>query len=370
MSSDPAVWLARVETEGGGPLLAVKDCIDVAGLKTTVGCQVIAERARPATADATVVANARRQGARIIGKTNLAELCWSAVGVNSWSGTPVNPAAPGLVPGGSSSGSAVAVASAESDVAFGTDSGGSVRVPAACCAIAGLKTTAGRIPADGVYPLARSLDTVGPLGADLAAVELGMRLAEPGFSAPPYAGPLAAARMRPPGVDPAVETAIDAALAAAAIAVTDVPPIDFAAANQALGTIIDAEGYQANIELMPYLDRLSRHVQACMRAGAQTSPERLAWARRFSEQLRGQLDRVLAPVLVLPTLMGSPPRVGVRGIPLSVLTGPANLAGLPALALPLPSGAGFPVSLQVVGPAGGEEMLIGFGKLIEAALAG
>ena len=142
-------WIVRLDGVGPGTpgvRLAVKDCIDVAGLPTTVGCPVIAERARPADRDAAVVAAARRSGAQILGKTNLAELCWSAVGTNAWSGTPVNPADPRRVPGGSSSGSAVAVAAGEADVGLGTDTGGSVRIPAACCGIVGLKTTWGRVP--------------------------------------------------------------------------------------------------------------------------------------------------------------------------------------------------------------------------------
>ena len=178
-------WVLRLANDGQGPRLAVKDCIDVAGVPTTAGCPVVAEMAEPAEIDAAVVASAREGGARIVGKTGLTELCWSANGVNHWSGTPVNPRDPRRLPGGSSSGSAVAVATGEADVAFGTDTGGSVRIPAACCGVAGLKTAYGRISVKGVYPLAPSLDTIGALGADVAAVELGMRLLEPGFAAPP-----------------------------------------------------------------------------------------------------------------------------------------------------------------------------------------
>src|SRR5207302_10590363 len=90
---DPT-WIVRLDAPGEGPRLAVKDCIDVAGLPTTVGCEVIAEQASPAAQDAAVVVAARRAGARIVGKTNLTELCWSAAGVNSWSGTPANPVDP------------------------------------------------------------------------------------------------------------------------------------------------------------------------------------------------------------------------------------------------------------------------------------
>jgi len=88
------VRLAPAGPQGPGVRLAVEDCIDVAGLPTTVGCPVIAERARPAAQDAAVVAAACRSGAQIVGKTNLSELCWSAVGTNAWSGRPVNPADP------------------------------------------------------------------------------------------------------------------------------------------------------------------------------------------------------------------------------------------------------------------------------------
>ena len=129
-----STWVVRVNGEadghGSGPRLAVKDCIDVAGLPTTAGCPVVAEMAEPAEADAAVVASAREGGARIVGKTGLTELCWSASGINHWAGTPVNPRDPRRLPGGSSSGSAVAVATGEADVALGTDTGGSVRVPA------------------------------------------------------------------------------------------------------------------------------------------------------------------------------------------------------------------------------------------------
>ena len=123
------------------------------GEQTTAGCRAVAGRAAPALRDAACLAGARAAGARIVGRTNLHELALGVTGVNPWYGTPVNPLDPALVPGGSSSGSAVAVATGEADVAYGSDTGGSVRIPAACCGIAGLKTTWGRVPLDGVWPL-------------------------------------------------------------------------------------------------------------------------------------------------------------------------------------------------------------------------
>jgi amidase len=365
---DPT-WIVRLDPPGDGPRLAVKDCIDVTGLPTTAGCQAVAEQATPAVRDALVVAAARRAGARIVGKTNLTELCWSASGVNPWSGTPVNPADPRRLPGGSSSGSAVAVGAGEADVALGTDTGGSVRIPAACCGVAGLKTTWGRVPLDGVYPLAPSLDTVGPLGADVAAVELGMALIEPGFAASGDV-PGQVGRMRP-DAEAAVDTVVDAALAAAGLQVSDVTGFDFRAANSAGNALIDVEAYQANAHLIPQLDRLSPHIRRNMAEGAAVTEDERAAAERVRQGVRdwfaAALDR--HPVLALPTLVGPPPLLGERGMSFTVLTMPANLAGLPALALPVPRGpAGLPASLQLIGPPGGEERLIALGRVIEAAL--
>jgi amidase len=363
-------WIVRLDAPGDGPRLAVKDCIDVAGLPTTVGSALIAELASPAARDAAVVAAARRAGARIVGKTNLAELCWSAVGTNSWSGTPVNPADPRRIPGGSSSGSAVAVAAGEADVALGTDTGGSVRIPAACCGVTGLKTTWGRVPVDGVYPLAPSLDTVGPLGADVAAVELGMRLVEPGFAA--GSCELAAGRIRPEiDVDPVTDAAVDAALAAAGLAVTDVAGFDIRAVNEAGNALIDVEAYQANAHLLSHLDRLSLQIRRNMDEAAAITADEADAAGRVRQDLRdwfaAALDR--HPVLALPTLAGAPPLLGQRGMSLTALTVPANLTGLPALALPVPGGpAGLPASLQLIGPPGGEEQLLALGRVIEAAV--
>ncbi len=372
-SPGSATWIVRLEAPGPGVRLAVKDCIDVEGLPTTVGCPVIAGQARPAGRDAAVVAAARRSGARIVGKTNLTELCWSASGTNAWSGTPVNPADPQRLPGGSSSGSAVAVALGEADVALGTDTGGSIRIPAACCGVVGLKTTWGRVPVEGVYPLAPSLDTVGPLGADVAAVELGMRLIEPGFT--PGTCELAVGRIRAgtgAAVDPDTDAAIDAALDAAGIRTAAAAGLDFAATVTATDVLIDAEAYQVNAYLMPELARLGANIRRNMTEAAAITAGQVAAAEETRALVREWFAAQLArhPFLALPTLVGAPPLLGDRGIPLTVLTMPANLAGLPALALPVPGGpAGLPASLQLIGPPGGEEQLIALARRIEAAVA-
>src|SRR5580692_2161536 len=196
---------------GGGIRLAVKDLIDVAGVPTTAGSRALAATAVAAERDAPCLAGARAAGARIVGKANLHELALGASGVNEYFGTPVNPLDPGLVPGGSSSGSAVAVADGEADLAYGSDTGGSVRVPAAFCGVTGLKTTHGRISTDGVYPLSPSLDTVGPIAANVAGLAAAMALLEPGFTVGPR--PLTRlGRLRPAAdeADARIDAAIDA----------------------------------------------------------------------------------------------------------------------------------------------------------------
>jgi amidase len=265
----------------------------------------------------------------------------------------------------------VAVATGEADVAFGTDTGGSVRVPAACCGVAGLKTTHGRVPVKGVYPLAPSLDTVGPLGANVAAVELGMRLLEPAFRVPEAPGPLVAGRITLPGgsgADPAIEAAVGRALDAAGVAATPVPGWDADAVLSAIGVIIDAEGFRCNGYLMPYLRQLSPHVRRNLERGARLTPADRLTAERTRAAVRATFEALLDdfPVLVLPTLLHQPPLLGEQGFSLTALTAPVSLAGLPALALPVPAPGGMIASMQVIGAT--EERVLAFGRVIEAAL--
>lgn len=159
----------------GGPLagktLLVKDLIDTAGIRTTYGSRVYADHVPDRTA--TAVQRALGGGATVVGKANLAEFAWGVLGTNEWYGSVGNPARPGRTTGGSSSGNAAAVAGGLCDLGLGTDTGGSIRLPAAACEIVGLKSRLGVIPTDGVFPLCPSLDTVGPLGrtvADVAAL--------------------------------------------------------------------------------------------------------------------------------------------------------------------------------------------------------
>lgn len=159
-------WLDEpLQRTDRGPLagrtVLVKDLIDTAGVRTTYGSRVYAEHVP--TRNATVVDRVLDAGAAIVGKANLFEFAWGVLGTNEWYGTVHNPARPGRTTGGSSSGNAAALAAGLCDLGLGTDTGCSVRLPAAACEIVGLKTRLGLVPTDGVFPLVPSLDTVGPM---------------------------------------------------------------------------------------------------------------------------------------------------------------------------------------------------------------
>jgi amidase len=364
-------WITRFDPPTAGLLrVAVKDAIDMAGVITTAGCVAVRDRATPAPADAACLAGVRGSGAFIVGKTTLTELCVSPAGDNAAFGAPVNPIAPGLIPGGSSSGSAVAVAAAEADVGLGTDTGGSVRIPAACCGIVGLKTTWGRIPSAGVWPLAPSLDTVGPLARDVAGVVTGMRLLEPGFAVAPRPARLIG-RLRIDGVEPAVEDAVDAALDAGGIAVREVRLPGWDATYDALGTIIVGELWRAHPTLLDAVG-VGAYVNGGLHAGRAVSTGDLAEAMSVRAAWQAEVAAVLGEVdvLALPTLVAPPPPVSAfAGFPLTRLTAPFNLAGVPAISLPVPSpGRPVPAGLQLVGPSHGEELLCATALAVERAL--
>jgi amidase len=357
-----------------GPRLAVKDLIDVEGVLTTAGSRAVAEFAKPAERDAACMAGARAAGAVIVGKTNLHELAYGGAGINEWFGTPVNPLDPALLPGGSSSGSAIAVAVGDAEVAYGSDTGGSVRIPSAFCGITGLKTTHGRISLDGVWPLAPSLDTIGPMAREVAGVITGMTLLEPGFrvAAPPAAR---IGRIRPDGfdVDPAIDAAIDAALAASGLEVAEVALPGWLAARETCGVLLAFEAVQSNRTLLddPAVRALiGPNVLARLTESETVTPEDARGARGTQPGWRAAMAvalRAADGLLALPTVpFFPPPLAAAAGMHFTAFTNPVNLAGFPALALPVPSSGPLPASLQLIGPPESEELLLATGAVIEA----
>jgi amidase len=368
-----ATFITRLQHGDAGIRLAVKDLIDIAGVITTAGSRAVADTAAPASTDAPCLAGARSAGAAIVGKVNLHELAFGAYGVNPHFGTPVNPLDPDRVPGGSSSGSAVAVADGDADVAYGSDTGGSIRIPAAFCGVTGLKTTHGRVSLEGVWPLAPSLDTVGPMARDVAGVAAGMTLLEPGFAAdaPPASR---VGRIRPAGidVDPDIDAAIDAALARSGLEVVEVDLPDWQAAREACGFILDSEAAHSNRMLLDdpaRRDLLGADVRGRLVHGAATTADQLAGARAFQPTWRAAMRTALrdVDVLALPTTAFFPPLLTEAfGRHYTALTNPVNLTGFPALALPVPSAQRLPAGLQLIGPPMGEALLLATGAIIEA----
>jgi amidase len=358
---------------GSGLPVAIKDIIDLEGEVTTAGCRGVAASAGPASADAACLSEIRRRAelgeVRIVGKTNLHELAFGTTGRNPWYGTPRNPLDPSLVPGGSSSGSAVAVARGDADVALGSDTGGSVRIPAACCGVAGLKTTWGRIPLDGVYPLAPSLDTIGPMARDIEGLVVGMQLLEPGFTVATASDALTLARVRVEA-EPAIDAAVDAAVARSGLPVSDLAVPGWQSAWESAALLIAAEAWRANRDLLARApDGVSGGVRGQIEFGGTIGDDQLEACRAAQRSWQDTLARHLTPetLLVLPTLPVPPPPLEVRTFDGSRLTLPVNFAGLPALALPAPTTRGLPASLQLIGPPGGEEVLLAAGRIIEAA---
>jgi amidase len=255
-------------------------------------------------------------------------------------------------------------------VAFGTDTGGSVRIPSACCGTAGLKTTYGRIDTAGVWPLAASLDTVGPMARDIAGLVAGMQLLEPGFTAD-VAPATRIGRVRVAGVDPVVDTAVDDALARAGFEVTDVEDPGWVAQWGPGFRIMVAEAWQADGHLLAHRDLVSPDIATLLDLGRGLPADDLAGAYEEMGAWRARLLDLLASfdVLALPAMPVLPVRLTESADALASHMIAANLAGVPALAQPIPSAARLPASLQLVAPHDGEALLLATGQLVEDRVA-
>lgn len=386
-----AYWPAP---EADGRLrLAVKDNIDMQGVVTTAGSEYLAKNSPPAAKDAPCLAIARQRHVLIVGKANLSEFAVAPSGINEYFGTPKNRLSGWrrLIPGGSSCGSAVAVASGRADVAFGTDTGGSVRVPAACCGVVGLKTTHGLIPIAGVHPIEpEHLDTVGPLAKDIARTVQGMDLLQSGFAAryaavtaaKPSAKHLRIGRLTLKGTDPKIDQAVDEALAKAGFQVVPLND-DFAKkweqAKKDGNTVAAAGAWISNRKYRFGLG-LSARTRSVFVVGrvAYYTNYRQAVARQdeWQKTLGGIFKKV--DFIALPTLQSTP-----LPLPIDLKTGivealmldlqntvPVNFAGNPALAMPIPLRHSIvPVtSLQLIGPRRSEAELLNAGRLVENAV--
>jgi amidase len=382
-----------IEGADDGPLsgltFAAKDIIDVAGHVTGCGNPDWARSHAPATETAPAIRRCLDAGATFVGKTITEELATGLTGENAHYGAPANANAPGRVAGGSSSGSASAVAAGLVGFALGSDTGGSVRSPASFCGIYGIRPSHDRVPTTGVMPLAPSLDVIGwfardaELFAQLGAVLLD---GEPGNPAP---GRFLVAEDVMTGLDDTVRTALDAAIGQVAellgpaepVAVTEGAPVEDLAEWAAIArTVWGAESWAVHGEWIETVKpKFGSGVAARFAARAKVTAEEAAAARPRREAISDHLDRLLADgaVLALPAAPGLPPPVGGSDAdidPFRAANEPigavAGIGRLPEVVLPLADIDGIPLGLGLAAARGNDEMLLDIATaLADAGLA-
>ncbi|OUL78598.1 amidase [Paraburkholderia hospita] len=368
LSADPAAQ---------GPTIAIKDSIDVAGYPTTGASHSLAD-APPAAAHAEVVERLLDAGWRITGKTNMHELAFGMTGINDYTGTPVNPQDAARIPGGSSSGSASAVGAKLVDAALGTDTGGSIRGPAACCGVIGLKPTFGRVSRKGAVPRESTLDCVGPFTRDIATLVDAMAAIAPAFDTNAAKRVNASANVAIVSVDAdaAIRQGVARAVQVAGFASRAIELDHLKEAFEAGLAVINVETARAFAHLVE-TGKLGADVDARLRVAAQTTQAQLDAAERARRAFTAAVDRALenADVLVLPTLPTLPitieaARNGTPVLTMSSLIRPFNLSGHPALSLPIPiEGSPMKAGLQIVGRKGADEQVCAVAAHFEAALA-
>ena len=370
--------------------VSIKNLCDVAGETTLAGSKAL-DDAPAAKADAPVVARLRAAGAVIVGSTNMSEFAFSGVGFNPHYGTPGNPADRARVPGGSSSGAAVSVADRMAVAALGTDTGGSVRIPAAVCGIVGFKPTARRVPIDGVVPLSTSLDSIGPLAnsVECCAIVDAVFAGEPISIPEPM--PLAGLRLAVPrhfvmdDLDPVVARAFERALKALAAKGVRIDHIDLPQLNElstinAKGGFAASEAYAWHRELIArrgnvydpmvaprimrgkemsaadYVDLLGRRTDLCRRVSAITS----------------NYDAVAMPTcaIVAPTLDEVATTEGFTRKNMLLLrnTSVGNFLDRCGISLPCHAAGELPVGFMLMGEAMADRRVLAMARSVATAI--
>ncbi|SDD60033.1 amidase [Paraburkholderia lycopersici] len=362
---------------GDGPTIVIKDTIDIAGMPTTGASRALANAAS-AQEHAQVVRLLLDAGWRIVGKANMHELAFGMTGINDYTGTPINPQDPTRIPGGSSSGSASAVGLGLADAALGTDTGGSIRGPAACCGVVGLKPTFARVSRSGVAPAESTLDCVGPFARDVRMLIDTMSVIAPAFDRETALKSVTTCKVGIARVDAQAEllSAVAHAPQRAGLSSHAIELAGFADAFQAGLAIINAETWAAFGHLVDS-GKLGADLEARLRAASSTTPDHVSAAERVRRSFTEAVDRAFdgVDVIVMPTLPALPitieeARRGVSVIAMSSLIRPFNLSGHPALSLPLPiEGSPLLAGLQIIGRHGADEQVCAVAAAFETALA-
>ena len=366
--------------------VSIKNLCDVAGETTLAGSRAL-DDAPPAKEDAPVVARLRAAGAVIVGSTNMSEFAFSGVGANPHYGTPGNPADRKRVPGGSSSGAAVSVGDQMAVAALGTDTGGSVRIPAACCGIVGFKPTARRVPIDGVVPLSTSLDSIGPLAnsveccAIVDAVFAGERVAVP------EAAPLAGLRLAIPkhfmldDLDPLVARAFERASKALSARGARVEEIELKELREL--PIINAKGGFAASEAyawhQPLISRRGNEydpmVAPRIRRGTEMGSADYIWLMQHRADLQKRVsaitqnyDAIIAPTCAIPAPtieeVSTPDGFTKNNLLLLRNTSVGNFLDRCAISLPCHAPGELPVGFMMMGEAMADQRLLAMARSV------
>jgi aspartyl-tRNA(Asn)/glutamyl-tRNA(Gln) amidotransferase subunit A len=372
-----------------GTIVSIKDLFDVAGEPTRAGSKILAEEAVPAKADAAIVRRLRDAGAVIVAKTNMTEFAFSGIGANPHFGTPGNPRDRSRVPGGSSAGAPVAVADGMCDIAIGTDTGGSVRIPASLCGLVGFKPSKQRVPTDGAFPLSYTLDSVGPIAksvADCGAADAVMA----GEEILPLE-PIALKGLHFGVAEGLPLDRIDDTVAAGfALAVKRLADAGVRVTHETLALFDDMGAINAKGGISPYeaceihRDRMARraddidgNVRARIARGCEIAPEVYAGMVSERKVLLQAMDARLAPLdaLLMPTTSIVAPTIAevadtkvFAARNAAVLRNTAIINFFDLCAISLPVQAPLPVGLMLIGRNGHDHRLLRIAAAVEKSL--
>jgi Asp-tRNA(Asn)/Glu-tRNA(Gln) amidotransferase A subunit family amidase len=347
--ADLNAFISVSSEEGKGTVVAVKDLVDVAGMVTTAGAVILPRE--PAAEDAPVIARLRREGCVIVGKTNLHEFAYGVTSDNPHYGAVRNPHDVDRVAGGSSGGSAVAVATGMCDWAVGTDTGGSIRIPASFCGVVGFKPALGSIDTAGVVPLSRSLDTLGPLAADVAAVARAYSM----MSGEAIAGtPMREPRLAVPKgwvKDLDNQTAKAWQLVSAGLPEVDFVPREPLYESALIFLLVEAAVYHRRWAAEcpeKYGADVIGHIRRGLDVRAVDFAEAVAAWPRLRDDANRAMDEIDALILPATAIVAPPIGAGTETRePVTRYTRPFNATGQPVVTLPAPV-KGLPVGIQVV----------------------
>jgi aspartyl-tRNA(Asn)/glutamyl-tRNA(Gln) amidotransferase subunit A len=367
------IFLAIPEQPSDGIRLAVKDLLDTAGLRTTYGSALFAEHVPSASAESVHLAETG--GYANVGKTNLHEFAYGITSENPHFGTVPNPLAAGRIAGGSSGGSAAALAASLAEAALGTDSGGSIRIPAACCGVVGFKPTYDLVSTVGCFPLAPSFDHVGPMARSVAECVALLEAIAPGFAAGEELGSLEEIVVGAAWIeeaDPLVSQRVrEAARHFPRSRSLDWPRPEIGALFMREVADVHRELYAENGEL--YGEELAVKIERCL-AVSDAAAGRAEQARaEYGERCLELLDGV--DLLLTPTLQCVAPPTGIGDLALRerliANTLPFNTLGWPALALPCGQAEdGLPASVQLVGRPGADGLVLVTGSRLASLIRG